>query len=753
LIFILPKFVSKMAGTDKWQFSLASPRPAIQNKGAVTGILNLDIALRFAGLVYLPNIAQIAQYRTGVEPCVTEFHTQCNSDLFGQTLLMGLLGEQLIMSIFLACYGRWEDQMHLITTWQVLGAFMTIALRRSFYAQPYFLLGALALLYVQYFVGVGTELTQICQPRLPPFPPKSADTSKPRHGWLGKNLANRFRTRLARMLITAFIYLMGCAFSFFLLYAFFIADVDNLRGLWEDDSENYQILLWVGVSASVMSIVPLIIVEFGMIPGLFWDCFRMLHASKAYNTKVFEIAEIDDDLKENGQLRTQMDKHKALSLTIVIPCYMPNEEEILPEMLDFYEEQLKHYPGESKILIVWNSPNNHPQFEELMRERESKWPTKGGLVVKRCLYSTSKCDNLNMACDFIYTEIACLNDADTMLHWGTMVRGSIWIKDHGYDIAQSMNVHCKADCKGMPGEEGQETCHPYGVLITIGDGTKPQNMSSQNMRGHSPFNGRGGFWRTSALKKVGFDHHTVGEDHDAAYRGFAYYGFKGILDNNMLCQEQEPPDCKSLVSQRIRWETAALEMRRTFIWILMSPHYSTLEKFILIWSQLSQNCNMPCQSFPLQVATGMPIIIVKGFLSKFMFLPDPALTKEQLCEQVHCLYSFPWTLPVVGTQITVMLNSALLLFLGVGMFFCLVNLVDYCLRVKITRYRPRAMFLCYYACLKTWFVVPFFVYLQYWAIYDYCWGGAKFIATARSPPSVKKVADEEQAGLAAPLLK
>jgi len=100
-----------------------------------------------------------------------------------------------------------------------------------------------------------------------------------------------------------------------------------------------------------------------------------------------------------------------------------------------------------------------------------------------------------------------------------------------------------------------------------------------------------------------------------------------------------------------------------------------------------------------------------------------------------------------------MLNLALLTFLGVGLFFVFVNLVDYCLRVKITRYRPRAMFLCYYAFLKTWFVVPLFVYLQYWALYDYCWGGAKFIATARSPPSVKKVADEEQAGLAAPLLK
>ena len=68
------------------------------------------------------------------------------------------------------------------------------------------------------------------------------------------------------------------------------------------------------------------------------------------------------------------------------------------------------------------------------------------LVVRRCMHSTSKCDNFNMACDWIDREVACLNDADTMLHWGCMVRVKFWIKDQGYDIAQSMNVHCKADC-------------------------------------------------------------------------------------------------------------------------------------------------------------------------------------------------------------------------------------------------------------------------------------------------------------------
>merc|ERR1711918_159023 len=136
-----------------------------------------------------------------------------------------------------------------------------------------------------------------------------------------------------------------------------------------------------------------------------------------------------------------------------------------------------------------------------------------------------------------------------------------------------------------------------------------------------------------------------------------------------------------------------------------------------------------------------------GYVSIFMFNPDKQRwpTDDALCNADHCVYSFPVTNPLTGYEFLVTLNTALLTFLGVGLFFCFVNLVDYALRVKITRYRPRCLFLTYYACLKSCLVVPLFVYLQYWALYDYCWGGAKFIATARSPPSQKKVAERRLA--------
>jgi len=254
---------------------------------------------------------------------------------------------------------------------------------------------------------------------------------------------------------------------------------------------------------------------------------------------------------------------------------------------------------------------------------------------------------------------------------------------------------------------------------------------------------------TDAVRKVGFDHRTVGEDHCAGYRGCAYFGMKGILDMNMLCQEQEPPNCSALTKQRIRWETAALQMRRTFSWIIRSPHYSKFETFVLLWSQLQQNCNLPFQSLPFAVATALPLILMKGWLSIYAFGP---VKDRHFCAERECAWSFQVTNPVNGHLWIVALPLPLVIFVGVGVFYLAVNALDYCIRVLTTRYRPTWRFLAYYAFLKGLFVVPFFVYVQYWALYDYCWGGAKFIATERSPTSNKAVPKLDGQILAEPLM-
>lgn len=558
-----------------------------------------------------------------------------------------------------------------------------------------------------------------------------------------------------------------------MLYAFFVSEVDNLRNLpvyrqtLKTDNSTLRPLLIVGVVTSIVSMVPALLCEAGMIPGLIQDWWHSKRASRSYRTGVWDICELDEDKDGPGaDLKAQMREASGLlDVTLVLPCYLPNEEEIMPFVFQHYMEQFEKLqqfekqvfpsgsPCQKEILLVWNSPKgakDHPEFAQFVAKWTADFGRKGVcLRVEENKDSTSKCDNLNLACDLIRTEICILNDADTMLDWSCMARGSIHITN-GYDIAQAMNSHCLYDCRGTPGDDNERQCHPYGILITIGDATKPQNMSTQTPFKHAPFNGRGGFWRTSALRQVGFDHRTVGEDHDAGYRGCAYFGFKGLLDMNMLCQEQEPPDCKALTSQRIRWETAALEMRRTFSWILRSKHYGRFETFVLLWGQLQQNCNLPLQSLPFQVATALPLIVIKGWLSIFAFgsTDDSTLTWSKLCARDSCVWEFSVSNPFTSLEYNVALPLPAAILVCFGVAFIAVNAFDFICRILTTRYRPRLMFLVYYAVLKPMFVAPYFTYVQYWALYDFCWGGAKFIATARSPVSPKREADLEK-----PLLK
>ena len=85
-------------------------------------------------------------------------------------------------------------------------------------------------------------------------------------------------------------------------------------------------------------------------------------------------------------------------------------------------------------------------------------------------------------------------------------------------------MHCWEDFSGIQ-EAG---CFPFGAVVTGHDGVLPS--LNESVYGHMqlPFcNGRGSFWRSDAIKMIGFDHRTIAEDHDAMFRAKAYYGFTG----------------------------------------------------------------------------------------------------------------------------------------------------------------------------------------------------------------------------------
>lgn len=418
---------------------------------------------------------------------------------------------------------------------------------------------------------------------------------------------------------------------------------------------------------------------------------------------------------------------------------MPNEEEILMSVIEYYRERKQEYPGEFRLMVVWNSPQEHPEMELQLQGLAREWP---GFSAHRNMMSTSKCDNLNMAMQYLETDMALLNDADTMVSAATMCRASINLFEGDLDVAQSTNIHCWDDCIGWP----ESSCFVFGALTTMMDGTKPLNMSVQGLYKHSPFNGRGGFWRTPSLKLVGFDHRSIGEDHDATYRGFAYYGLKGVLDPNMLCMEREPPNCKALTNQRTRWETAALEMRRTFPWVLRSEHYTRFEMFTLLWSQLSSNVNLPLQQLPLQVCQIIPLAVTKAFISMHVFGDEPASLRN-MCRNEDCIAKFV----INGTEVAFPL--AFVVFVSLFAFWLLLRIIDIVIRTLLVRYRPRAAWCLFTTFLVPFTYLPFTMYVQYWALYDFCWGSAKFICTARSSGTTNSMRSITDEPLCKPLLQ
>merc|ERR1712100_792190 len=162
--------------------------------------------------------------------------------------------------------------------------------------------------------------------------------------------------------------------------------------------------------------------------------------------------------------------------------------------------------------------------------------------------------------------------------------------------------------------------------------------------------------------------------------------------------------------------------------VLRSEHYSKFEAFLLIWSQLSQNAQMPLQQLPLQMCQLIPLVVTKGYISKHVF-GDAPVDWKRMCQNEDCIAK----LTINGKEIAFPL--VFVLWLSIFLVLVLLWSVDVAIRTAVTRYRPRALWCCFTVFLAPFVATPFRMYVQFWAMYDFLWGSAKFICTERSSVS------------------
>lgn len=100
------------------------------------------------------------------------------------------------------------------------------------------------------------------------------------------------------------------------------------------------------------------------------------------------------------------------SVTVLVPCYLPNEQHILKGTVTHIMENLE-YPEPFLLILCYNTPKPLAAEQELLPALEAtRWPNGRTLRVLKVEGSHSKAENLNACLPLITTETLVIYDAD-----------------------------------------------------------------------------------------------------------------------------------------------------------------------------------------------------------------------------------------------------------------------------------------------------------------------------------------------------
>ena len=113
-------------------------------------------------------------------------------------------------------------------------------------------------------------------------------------------------------------------------------------------------------------------------------------------------------------LEEERDEIGAVSLTVLLPCYLPNEQPILLETIRHIIEEVEYdYPF--TLIVCYNTPKPMPFEEELQRMHGTVYPNGRVLQVLPVMGSRSKAENLNTALETVQTENLVIYDVSSAL--------------------------------------------------------------------------------------------------------------------------------------------------------------------------------------------------------------------------------------------------------------------------------------------------------------------------------------------------
>ena len=240
-------------------------------------------------------------------------------------------------------------------------------------------------------------------------------------------------------------------------------------------------------------------------------------------------------------LSEHRDEIAAVSLTVLVPCYLPNEQPIILETIRHIIEKIEYdYPF--TLIVCYNTPKPM-EFEKTLAKLDGTvFPNGRSLRVLHVDGSISKAENLNAALDIVDTENLVIYDADHHPEPDSLLIASAAMRTHGASCIQG-STFLRSRPTLLAAYINAEFFVTHFVFF-------PAMQFATSM---GVFGGSNALWKTEALRGYQFRRDMQTEDIDLSAR--ALIGGKVHIRFEPRCRSGELPPSSfvALYHQRLRW--------------------------------------------------------------------------------------------------------------------------------------------------------------------------------------------------------
>ncbi|MEY3296979.1 MAG: hypothetical protein RLZZ597_239 [Cyanobacteriota bacterium] len=262
-------------------------------------------------------------------------------------------------------------------------------------------------------------------------------------------------------------------------------------------------------------------------------------------------------------------------VSVVVVAYLPNEQDIIEETLIHWLTQVEAPAAGWEVILAYNTPTWLP-VEARLHQIARRYPA---LVLLPVEGSHSKAENLNAALDIVQGAMTCVFDADHHPARDCLRRAWAWLATGHYDGVQGRNIIRNAQDNWLTHLVSVEFECTYGI----------SHYGRSLLADTALFGGSNGYWRTTALRELGFSPTRLTEDIDATVRGLLR-GCRIVHDPAIITTELAPNQLRGLWLQRQRWSQGWLEVAGLYLGrVARSPYLDPVQKaywlLMLLFSQ------------------------------------------------------------------------------------------------------------------------------------------------------------------------